>query len=122
MLISLLSISKRFAKVMRAGWGDAEFRGLSIVLGSWVSLGTIIYSVREGWSLIDSLYFSVMTLTTIGYGDFSPTTSWMRLYTVIYAVMGIGLFVAFNARLARFAFESRQQDDKAGPDHGPQPT
>ena len=121
MLISLISILKRFTKVMKAGWGDSEFRGLSIVLGSWVGLGTVIYSVREGWNIIDSLYFSVMTLTTIGYGDFAPTTSWMRLYTVIYAVRGIGLFVAFNARLARFAFESRKQDDEASPSDGTQP-
>ena len=121
MLISLMSILKRFLKVMKAGWRDGEFRGLSIVLGAWVALGTVIYSVREGWSIIDSLYFSVMTLTTIGYGDFSPTTSWMRLYTVVYAVMGIGLFVAFNARLAQYAFESRRHDDKAGPSDGTQP-
>jgi voltage-gated potassium channel Kch len=116
-----MSILKRFLTVMKAGWRDGEFRGLSIVLGSWVALGTIIYSVREGWSIIDSLYFSVMTLTTIGYGDFSPTTSWMRLYTVIYAVMGIGLFVAFNAQLARFAFESRRHEEKAGPNDQAEP-
>ena len=110
--VSLVSIVSRFYKVMRSGWADAEFRGLSIVLGSWVALGTIIYSVREGWSLVDSLYFCVMTLTTIGYGDFSPTSTGMRLYTVVYSVMGIGLFVAFNARLAQFAIESRRTDDR----------
>jgi voltage-gated potassium channel Kch len=122
MVISLFSISKRFLKVMRAGWGDHEFRGLSIVLGSWIALGTIIYSIREGWSLVDSFYFSVMTLTTIGYGDFSPTTAAMRLYTTIYAVMGIGLFVAFNARLAQYAFESRRHDDEGGSDDDTSPT
>ncbi len=111
MLISLASILSRFYKVMKAGWEDPEFRGLAIVLGSWIALGTIIYSIREDWSIIDSLYFSVMTLTTIGYGDFAPTTSGMRLYTVVYSIMGIGLFVAFNAQLARFAFQSRRRDD-----------
>lgn len=122
MLISLISILRRFLKVMRAGWSDGEFRGLSILLGSWVALGTLIYSVREGWSIVDSLYFSVMTLTTIGYGDLSPTTSWMRFYTVVYAIMGIGLFVAFNARLAQFAFESRRHDDTASPGNQAEPT
>ncbi|MFW2335988.1 potassium channel family protein [Ilumatobacter sp.] len=116
MLISLASILSRFYKVMRAGWEDPEFRGLAIVLGSWIALGTIIYSIREDWSIIDSLYFSVMTLTTIGYGDFAPTSSGMRLYTVVYSIMGIGLFVAFNAQLARFAFQSRGHDDADGED------
>lgn len=114
MLISLASILSRFYKTMRAGWGDAEFRGLTVVLGSWVALGTIIYSVREGWSIIDSFYFSVMTLTTIGFGDLAPTSPGMRIYTTVYAVMGIGLFVAFNARLAQFAYQSRRSDDSDG--------
>ena len=119
MLISLASIFSRFYKVMKAGWDDPEFRGLAIVLGSWIALGTIIYSIREDWSIIDSLYFSVMTLTTIGYGDFAPTSSGMRLYTVVYAVMGIGLFVAFNARLAQFAFQSKSRDDAGKHETGP---
>ena len=90
-VISLLLIFKRFWKVMLIGWADKEFRGLGVVLGSWIALGTIIYSVYEDWSLIESLYFCVMTLTTIGYGDFSPTTESMQLYTVFYAVLGIGV-------------------------------
>lgn len=121
---SLASIFTRFYKVMKRGWDDHEFRGLSIVLASWVALGTLIYSLREGWSIVDSLYFSVMTLTTIGYGDFSPTSSGMRLYTVVYSIMGIGLFVGFNARLAQFAIEGRRSDDDAvadSADDGPEP-
>ena len=114
-LISLASILKRFYKVMQAGWDDPEFRGLSIVLGSWVALGTIIYSLREGWSVIDSLYFSVMTLTTIGYGDFAPTSSGMRLYTVVYAVMGIGLFCGAMGKSAQFPLHVWLPDAMAGP-------
>lgn len=114
--LSLLSILRRFAIVMRAGWHDEEFRGLTMVLGFWVALGTVVYHLREGWSIVDSFYFSVMTLTTIGYGDFSPTGAAMRIYTVVYAVMGIGLFVAFNTRLAQVALQSRRRDHTNGHD------
>ena len=109
-MISLLSISNRFLHVMRSGWDDPEFRGLSMVLGSWIALGTIIYTVYEDWNVAESFYFSVITLTTIGYGDYTPSTTEMQIYTAIYAVLGIGLFVAFNASLARFAFRSRLTD------------
>jgi len=109
-MISLLLILKRFGRVIRLGWSDLEFRGLCIVLGSWLALGTVIYSFYEEWGVIDSLYFCVMTLTTIGYGDFTPTSQAMRLYTVFYAVLGIGFFVAFNARLVQVALESRNRD------------
>ena len=118
-MISLLLILKRFWRVIRLGWSDLEFRGLCIVLVLWLALGTIIYSFNEGWGVIDSFYFCVMTLTTIGYGDFSPTGEAMRLYTVFYAVLGIGFFVAFNAKLVQVALESRHDetsDDAESPE------
>ena len=112
-MISLVLIFKRFWKVVRGGWDDKEFRGLGIVLGSWIALGTIIYSIQEDWSVIESLYFCVMTLTTIGYGDFSPTSEAMQLYTVFYSILGVGFFVAFTARLVQVSFQSREADDEA---------
>lgn len=111
--MSLLLILRRFARVVRSGWDDKEFRGLAIVVAAWVATGTIIYTIYEDWSVIDSLYFCVMTLTTIGYGDLAPTTDNMKLYTVVYAVLGIGFFVAFNARLVQIGFASRKRDDEA---------
>ena len=54
-----------------------------------------------------------MTLTTIGYGDSSPTTEAMQLSTVFYSLPGIGFFVAFTARLVQVSFQSRQADDEA---------
>jgi voltage-gated potassium channel Kch len=95
------------------GWDDNEFRGLAVVLAVWVAMGTIIYSSYEDWSVIDSLYFCVMTLTTIGYGDLTPTSDIMKLYTVLYAVLGIGFFVAFNAKIVQIAIASRKKDNAA---------
>jgi voltage-gated potassium channel Kch len=112
-MVSLLLVFKRFWKVIRQGWDDREFRGLAIVLGGWLALGTIVYTVNEGWGVIESLYFCVMTLTTIGYGDYTPSDSVMQVYTIIYAVLGIGFFVAFTARIVQVGFESRRRDDAA---------
>ncbi|MFW2332918.1 potassium channel family protein, partial [Ilumatobacter sp.] len=102
-------------RVVRGGWEDREFHGLAIVLAAWVVLGTIIYTANEGWSVVESFYFCVMTLTTIGYGDLSPSGPAMQLYTVVDAILGIGFFVAFNARLVQVAIESRQRDESIGP-------
>ena len=106
-MLSLLSILRIFLIVMRTGWGEPAFRGLSVVLGGWLVLGTVVYSLREGWSLIEALYFSVMTVTTIGYGDYTPSSPLMQLYTIFYAVFGIGFFITFNARLVQLALASR---------------
>jgi hypothetical protein len=53
--------------------------------------GVIFYSLAENWSIANSLYFTVIALTTIGFGDFTPTTTLSRLFTVLYAIIGVGL-------------------------------
>jgi hypothetical protein len=64
--------------------------------------GTIVYRVLEDWSWVDSLYFSVITLTTVGYGDLTPSSSASKLFTVFYLVTGISLLgAALNEVLKR---------------------
>lgn len=53
----------------------------------------------EGWNLIDSLYFSVITLATVGYGDFVPTTPIARLFTILYVINGISILLALLDRI-----------------------
>ena len=50
-------------------------------------MGTAFYWAAEDWSLIQSLYFSVVTLTTVGYGDLTPTSDYTRIFTVIYILI-----------------------------------
>lgn len=55
----------------------------------WIIIGTISFYYLENWSLIDSFYFSVTTLTTVGYGDFVPTTEISRLFTAFYILFWV---------------------------------
>lgn len=54
-----------------------------------VVLGTVAYRLMEHWSWVTSFYFSVCTLTTVGYGDYYPTTDLSRLFTAIYVLVGV---------------------------------
>lgn len=74
---------------------DDEYRDLLITSAFVLLLGSVVYHFLEGWSWVDSLYFSVITLTTIGYGDFSPVTDAGKLFTIFYIIIGLGMILTF---------------------------
>jgi hypothetical protein len=54
-----------------------------------IGIGAALCHWLEGWSWPDLVYFVVITLTTIGYGDFLPTTPAARLITIFYGLNGV---------------------------------
>jgi hypothetical protein len=66
-----------------------------------IAVGTIVYMVLEGWSAVDALYFSVVALATVGFGDLTPTTDAAKLFTVGYILTGVGIIAAFASELAK---------------------
>ncbi len=73
----------------------------------------LFYRGTEGWTLFQSLYFSVITLTTVGYGDFSPDTFAGRLFTIFYVLAGVGIIVAFVSEIAsNAAAEARERVER----------
>jgi voltage-gated potassium channel Kch len=51
--------------------------------------GTLVYHNLERWGYLDSLYFTVVTMTTIGYGDFTPQTDIGKIFTIFFVFSGI---------------------------------
>src|SRR5918999_704116 len=86
----------RFLRTLVRLWRrDPDFRTLVILVFFTLLTGTIFYWLQEGWSLVDALYFSVTTLTTVGLGDLAPTTTIGKLFTVVYIFSGLGLIAGF---------------------------
>lgn len=72
--------------------------------------GTIIYHSIEGWNYLDSIYFSVATVTTIGYGDFSPKTDAGKIFTIIFAFSGIGIAFYIMSSIGRYLLRRQIKD------------
>lgn len=74
---------------------DKEYRDLLLTSTVFIGIGSVIYHYLEGWSWIDCIYFCVITLTTIGYGDFSPQTDGGKIFTMFYILIGLGMILSF---------------------------
>lgn len=72
------------------------------------AIGTVFYKLVEGWSWVDSFYFTMVTLTTVGYGDLAPSSDIAQLFTV---VAGVGFILAFLNFLASMTVKRRVGQD-----------
>jgi voltage-gated potassium channel len=90
-----------------AGWSDMEFRFLLLLFAGQIAVGTVTFSLVEGWSLFNSLYFCVVSLTTVGYGDVTPESAAGKLITMVYLLLGVGLVVTFVSKVAALRVDVR---------------
>src|ERR1041384_5246553 len=67
-----------------------RIRNALIALARAILFGTIGFTLIQGWPLADSLYVTVQTLTTVGYGDVPPHSAAGRAFAVIVMLMGVG--------------------------------
>lgn len=94
----------------KAIWDKHANRIIGTMTVATFGLGTVVYHILEDWSWVDSFYFSVVALTTVGFGDFSPTTDASKLFTVFYIFAGVSLIgLLLNEFLKRLAKRAGQR-------------
>ena len=105
--------------------GDYAGTVLSGGLLLLLATGTVVYHLLEDWSWVDSFYFSAIALSTVGFGDLSPTTDGSKLFTVLYLAIGIGSATAYlNHRFNRVSergerLRGRRTERRQRPDDSP---
>jgi hypothetical protein len=112
-LVLIIQTARLFKSLGRIAASD-EGQGVGILLALQLVLGAVFYHQVEDWRWVDAFYFCVASLTTVGYGDLTPATDEGKIFTMVYLVTGIGLFVSFGALVARQLLDERVRREKGG--------
>ena len=78
--------------------------GIVLTFFGLLLFGTLVYHSIEGWGYVDSVYFSFVTMTTIGYGDVVPMTDAGKIFTMVFAFFGIALVFYLVSVIGRKLF------------------
>jgi voltage-gated potassium channel len=72
-----------------------------------ILFGTLGYHLIEGWDFLESLYTTIQTISTVGYGDFTPQTGEGKLFTIVLIIFGVGTMLYTVGMLAETMVEGR---------------
>ncbi len=84
-----------FFKIIKDILEDKNYRPVLLSLIIIIAIGTTLFHFIEGWRWLDSLYYCIATLSTVGYGDFHPITDAGKIIFIIYIISGLGVLFAF---------------------------
>jgi voltage-gated potassium channel len=113
-LLRLLRLVRAFAGIYRAALhvnGLARHKGFAWLLFAWLGVMAVcsawLYIAEHGVNKavdnpFDALWWGVVTLTTVGYGDVTPVTQEGRLAAMALMLLGIGLFGAITATITSY--------------------
>ncbi len=105
----MINILKLTRAILLGVQSDQEFRILLFLLISLLIGSTLFFSQAEGWGTIDSLYFSVMTMSTVGYGDLVPTTTHSKIFTIIFTFLSIGVLVSLITKIVSVTLDQNKK-------------
>jgi len=108
----LLIVAGPFISVLRTLRNvarDPETQNILTASALLLLSGVFIFRWLEDLGWIDALYFSFITLSTIGYGDISPTTDAGKIATIVYSIVGLGILAALIKAIATHTGSSRHR-------------
>jgi voltage-gated potassium channel len=91
---------------MRARW--KRIRLLVLLPVAVLVFGTFGFMLLEGLSFVDAFYFTIVTISTVGYGDIHPTTPAGKLFGIVLIIIGIGTFLTIITNIAQMLIQRGQ--------------
>lgn len=69
----------------------SKFLFFVIGIGFIIVVGTVGYMLLEGWGMLDSLYMTVITITTVGFGEVHRLSQMGQIFTIVLIISSIGI-------------------------------
>ncbi|MDD1719853.1 MAG: potassium channel family protein, partial [Methanoregulaceae archaeon] len=80
-----------------------------IILIATVCIGIAGFMAIEHLSFVDALYFNIVTIATVGYGDIHPVSGPGKLLAIALIIAGVGSFVGVVANAVEIMIDSRDR-------------
>ncbi len=81
-----------------------------LVLVLLLGIGSLGYVILEGWSFFEGLYMTVISLSTVGFGEVRPLTFRGRIFTILLIFSGIGLMFYVISTITQSVVEGQFRD------------
>ena len=91
--------------------GRHKYKMLASGAVSLILFATVVYRLLEGWSWVDSLYFSTVAVTTVGFGDLAPSTAGSKLFTVVYILAAVSVITTYLPLRLQYRVGRRYETD-----------
>ncbi len=98
----LAGVIGKFQRNMRVFLDTTGLSWLILASLSIIFVSSSLYSVAEGVDWTDSMWWAMITVTTIGYGDISPHTTVGRFAAILLMLLGIGVIGMLTSSLTNF--------------------
>jgi voltage-gated potassium channel len=82
---------------------------LAFTLTGIIAAGTVFFRLVEGWSWLDSYFFTVVTISTVGYGSLVPVTALGKIGTTVVIFVGLGIFAVAIQQFGSYTMRKREK-------------
>ena len=97
-----------------AAFRSTRVQALLLVCLLIASAQAALFARVEGWGFLDAFYFSVVSMSTVGYGDLTPQTPLGKMLAIGFLVIGIGVFVLTVSSIAQAVLREVLARDQVG--------
>ena len=111
-MLSFILTVKRFIEALVKAFKTPMFLSLFTTLFLIILSGTLFYTNKEGWGVVDAIYFCVVSLIPTGVNtNLSPVTTLGKVFTMLYLVVGTGVMFITLLTLGKTMINTEALED-----------